>query len=170
MSKEITIDIFDPKSIQNAIKQIELYQKELQQKVRLLCQKLASHGVTIAKAQVVDLDAVFTGELLGSIHYEKVRETKHTAVFSIVADSEHAIYVEIGTGIVGSKHPYVGALPVMYAQGKTIRQLSNGKYGWFYQLNGKWVFTEGMESRPFMWDTSLELQQRIISVAKEVFG
>ena len=142
----------------------------LQQKVQVLASTLAEKGVVIAKANVTRLDAIFTGELLNSIHTQNGGGTKGTAIFYVVADSEHAIYVELGSGIIGASKPYPGKLPVMYAQGKTIHHTKNGKYGWFYQdANGDWYFTEGMPSRPFMYETSLELMNLVVSTAREVF-
>lgn len=143
----------------------------LQSKVELLTKRLAEQGVVTAKANVTSLDAIFTGELINSIHTQYGGSAKGTAIFYVVADSEHAIYVELGTGIVGAKKPYKGKLPVMYAQGKTIHHTKNGKYGWFYQdANGDWYFTEGMPSRPFMYETSLELMSIVVKTAKEVFS
>lgn len=143
----------------------------LQHKIELLTKRLAEQGVVTAKSNITSLDAIFTGELINSIHTQYGGSAKGTAIFYVVADSEHAVYVELGTGIVGAKKPYKGKLPVMYAQGKTIHHTKNGKYGWFYQdANGDWYFTEGMPSRPFMYETSLELMSIVVRTAKEVFG
>lgn len=143
----------------------------LQHRVDLLVKILAEKGVDIAQANVAKLDAIFTGELISSIHTKYGGSAKGTAIFYVVADSEHAVYVELGTGMVGASKPYPGKLPVMYAQGKTIHHTKNGKYGWFYQdANGDWYFTEGMPSRPFMYETSLELMNLVVSTAKEVFA
>lgn len=158
-------------SIRQLQKELVRYQEYLTNKAAQLAKALSEIGVDIAQVQVADLDAIFTGELIASIHSEYKDSTKHGAIFAVVADSSHAIYVEIGTGIVGAQHPYPGKLPVIYAQGKTIRQLSDGRYGWFYQDdNGDWWFTEGMPSRPFMYLTSLELQEQIVNVAMDIFG
>jgi hypothetical protein len=147
------------------------YQNTLPNKARLLAERLAEMGVDIAKVNISRLDAVFTGELIQSIHPVNKSSTRNGAIFCVVADSEHAIYVELGTGIVGARSPYKGKLPVMYAQGKTIHHTKNGKYGWFYQnANGDWYFTEGMPSRPFMYETSLELMNIVVKTAKEVFS
>ena len=142
----------------------------LQQKVELLTRRLAEIGVETAQANIVSLDAVFTGELFNSIVSEQIFSTKDRSVFLVKSTSEHAIYVEVGTGIIGAESPYPGKLPVTYAQGKTIRQLSDGRYGWFYQRDGKWYFTEGMPSRPFMYFTGIELHDKVVGVAKEIFA
>lgn len=161
-----------------SVKGIEKLKKELlnykdnilQHKVDLLAKTLADKGVDIAQANVARLDAIFTGELISSIHTKYGGGTKGTAIFYVVADSEHAIYVEMGSGLIGASKPYPGKLPAVYAQGKTIHHTKDGKYGWFYQDdNGNWYFTEGMPSRPFMYETSLELMNLVVETAKEVF-
>ena len=69
MAKKITINL-SQKSIQDAISQIKAYQNELTYKCKLLAEKLAEKGVEIARLQLSDLDAVFTTELISSIHAE----------------------------------------------------------------------------------------------------
>ena len=91
----------------------------LQHKVDLFAKTLADKGVDIAQVNVARLDAIFTGELISSIHTKYGDSAKGTAIFYVVADSEHAIYVEMGTGIIGASKPYPGKLPAVYAQGKT---------------------------------------------------
>ena len=93
----------------------------------------------------------------------------------MVAGTDHAAFVEFGTGIVGKQSPYPYQLPEgvdwQYASGKTIRQLADGRYGWFYPADdGKWYFTEGMPSRPFMYMTAIELCDIVSQTAKVVFG
>lgn len=152
-------------------KNLMRYQEYLTNKAEQLAKRLSEIGVDIAQVQIADLDAIFTGELIASIHSEFKDSTKHGAIFAVVADDESAIFVEMGTGIVGAKHPYPGKLPAVYAQGKTIRKLADGRYGWFYKDdNGDWWFTEGMPSRPFLYNTSLELQKKVVETAIDIFG
>ena len=75
---------------------------------------------------------------------------------------------------MGNRSPYPGEWPDgvswEYASGKTIRQLADGRYGWFYEDDGgQWWFTEGMPSRPFMYYTSIQLRDIVVKTAKEVF-
>lgn len=168
--KKFKVNILSQSSIQDLKKQLQQYSDSLEYKARLLAERLSERGVEIARLQVASLDAIFTGELISSIHSEYVASVKGGAVFAVVADSSHAIYVEMGTGIVGAENPYPGKLPAVYAQGKTIRQLADGRYGWFYQLDGRWYFTEGMPSRPFMYNTTMELMNIVVSTAKEVLA
>lgn len=147
----------------------------LQQKLLLLTKILAEKGVVVAQANVARLDAVFTGELMGSIHPLNGGSGNNTAIFLIVADSEHAVYVEFGTGQMGMEAPYPYPLPPgvdwEYNTGKTIFEISPGQYGWFYPGNdGKWYFTQGMPARPYMMETSLELMTLVVKTAREVFA
>lgn len=174
MAKKITITL-SQKSIQDAISQIKAYQNDLTYKCQLLAEKLAEKGVDIAQTYVASLDAVFTYELNSSIHAEYVSDIKGGGVWAVVAGTDHAMFVEFGTGIVGKRSPYPGKLPDgvdwQYASGKTIRQLADGRYGWFYQDDyGEWWFTEGMPSRPFMYYTSIQLRDIVVKTAREVFG
>lgn len=172
-------------SIRNLQKELEKYRDSLTYKARLLAEKLSERGVEIARIQISDLDAIFTGELIQSLHSEYKGSTQYGAIFAVVADSSHAIYVEMGTGMVGAEHPYPGKLPAVYAQGKTIRQAEEdiiirgsvfvkaGEYFWAYiGDDGKAHITKGMPSRPFLYNTANELRNMklIEETAKEVFG
>ena len=161
-------------SIRQLQKDLQRYNDSLVFKARELAERLSEKGVEIARVQIADLDAIFTGELIQSLHSEYKGSTEYGAIFAVVTDSDHAAFVEFGTGIVGQQSPYPYELPEgvtwEYASGKTIRQLADGRYGWFYPKDGQWYFTEGMISRPFMYLTSLELQKEVVKIAKEIFG
>lgn len=171
---EITVPL-SRKGIADAKKFLLDYKKNvLQQKLRVFVERLAQIGVETAKANITTFDAIFTGELLNSIRAESGVFTKDTAIFYVVADSEHAVWVEWGTGQLGSEAPYPYPFPEgvewNYNTGKTIFEISPGRYGWFYPMDdGTWRFTQGMPSRPFMYETAIDLRQRMVQIAKEVF-
>ena len=175
MAKKILKSDLSVSGIRNLQKELEKYRDNLSYKCRLLAEKLSERGVEIARVQIADLDAIFTGELIQSLHSEYKDSTKYGAIFAVVADSQHAAYVCFGTGQRGKDHPYPYPLPDGvswdYNTGKTIRyNAKKGTYYWFYPgKDGLWHYTEGMPARPFMYLTSLELQKEIIKVAKEVF-
>ena len=164
------------KGIEQLKKDLLNYKNDtLQNKVNLLAQRLAEKGVTIAQNNITTLDAIFTGELLNSIQVRKGGSVKGTAIFYVVVDSHHAAYVEFGTGQLGAEGAYPYPLPEgvdwQYNTGKTIFEVSPGQYGWFYPgSDGQWYFTQGMPSRPFMYETSLELMNLVVTTAKEVFA
>lgn len=163
------------KGIESLKKALQNYKNNtLQQKIEHLALALAENGVSFAQVNLATLDAIFTGELISSIHTKYGGSAKGIAVFFIVADSEHAAFVEFGTGQLGQEgsypHPFPEGVQWNYNTGKTIFEISPGQYGWFYPKNGQWYFTQGMPSRPFMYETSMELYRTIARTAKGVFG
>lgn len=162
--------------IKDIQRQLEEYKKTFNNKTQLFAERLALEGVNIARMKITSLDAIFTGELLQSIRREPKEITTSSAKFVIITDSEHACFVEFGTGQKGLDTPYPYPLPNgvswNYAVGTTIKQNPiTGHYYWFYPgKDGKWHYTEGMPARPFMYETSLELNKIIDRVAREVFS
>lgn len=187
MGKAININLFDQKSIQAAVKALRNYENSLEYKCRLLAETLAEKGVEIARVQIADLDAIFNQELLRSIHAEYVGSVKGGGVWAVVAGTDHALFVEFGTGQMGAENPYPYDLPEgvtwKYNSGKTIRQalqdievhgntyVKAGEYYWSYiGDDGKLHITKGMPSRPFMYLTAIELRDIVSQTAKVVFG
>ena len=176
MAKKVFKSDLSVKGLENLKKQLLDYKNNtLQQKLNLLAKTLSEKGVVIAQANIAGLDAIFTGELISSIHTRKGSSSKGTAIFYIVADSKHAAFVEFGTGQLGQEggypYPFPEGVAWEYNTGKTIFEIEPGQYGWFYPGDdGKWYFTQGMPSRPFMYETSLELMQIVKETALEVFA
>lgn len=175
MKKRILKADLSISSIRNLQKELEKYRDSLTYKARLLAEKISERGVEIARVQIADLDAIFTGELIQSLHREYMGSTPYGAIFAIVTDSDHAAFVEFGTGQRGKDTPYPYPLPEGvswdYNVGKTIRQnATTGRYYWFYPgQDGKWHYTEGMPSRPFLHNTSMELIREVPKIAKDIF-
>lgn len=174
MAKKVFKSDLSASGIQNLQKQLRDYQKSLDDKCEQFTRAVAERGVEIAKARITTFDAIFTGELLNSIHARKGNGDKNTVIFFIMADSRHAAFVEFGTGQIGLEgsypYPFPEGVEWNYNTGKTIFEIAPGQYGWFYPRDGKWYFTQGMPSRPFMYETSLELMREIPQIARRVFG
>ena len=89
--------------------------------------------------------------------------------------SDHVAFVEFGTGVVGQQSPhrngeYLSKAAWGYATGSKIFTTKDGKVGWIYPTDdGSFRFTEGMRSRPFMYETAIELAQIFDQIALEVF-
>jgi hypothetical protein len=161
---------------------------ELPRKLEEFCRRLSYKGVEIAKSKVVSMNAQFTGELLASIRSQYEGKIGDTVVFCIVTDSEHAAFVEFGTGQMGQEHPYVGTLPSIwkynsgghiqqatediYVSGYSSPYIQAGDYFWVYvgEQDGKLHISKGMPSRPFMYETAIDLYSIAIATAREVFG
>lgn len=160
--RKITLDL-STRDINRAIRELQRYKKELNEKVSRLIETLTDYGVDVAKAQVRELGAWYTGELESSI----------TGYFSptvgvgvIKAGSPYAVYVEFGTGIVGQTSPHPDPKDWQYDINK------HGEDGWIYfnERDSRWHWTKGFESRPFMYNTARELEKECVRIAKEVFA
>ncbi len=169
-----TINVkLDPTSIANAIEELQQYQKDVESKVRLLVQRLTDYGAEIARVKIVSLGAFYSGELLSGVggYYSPTLNAGFVKV-----TNDHAAFVEFGTGVVGQNNPhkngeYLSKAAWQYATGPKIFTTQNGKVGWIYPTDdGGFRFTEGMRSRPFMYETALELQNKFNQMAKEVFS
>ena len=185
---EITVPL-SRKGIADARKFLLDYKKNvLQQKLSVFVERLALEGVKIAKSNITTVDAIFTGELLNSIKAESGVLTEDTAIFYVVADSEHAAFVEFGTGQMGLEAPYPYPFPEgvewNYNIGDKIQQakediyvkdysepyIKAGDYFWVYiGQDGKLHISKGMPARPFMYPTGLDLRKDMPKIAKEVF-
>lgn len=163
------------RGIEKLIKDLKNYRDViLPDKIREISERLAIEGVSVAKIQVQKYNAVFTSELVNSIAEKMGAQTKTRSVFYVVADSEHAVFVEFGTGQMGEEAPYPYPLPPgfdwKYNVGPKIFEVSPGQYGWFYQRDGETYFTQGMPARPFMYETAMDLYTKVIKIVKEVFS
>lgn len=152
------------KEIQSAIRQVEQYKIDLKRKCQLLIETLTAKGVEIAKFNVQKLGAFYTGELENSIdgYY-----SPSLGVGIIYADSWYAMYVEFGSGIRGmeAQHAKAGEVGWVYDVN------NHGEDGWVYfnDRDGQYHWTDGMPSRPFMYDTVKELHMICEQIAKQVF-
>ena len=150
-------------SISKAIREVERYRDDLKRACQELVERLTDEGTQIAKMQVVSLGAFDTGELEASImgYY-----SPNLRAGIIKTNAWHALFVEYGTGVVGkaNQHPF--------PEGWAYDVNSHGEAGWVYKSDrdGKFHWTKGMPSRPFMYNTMRELERRLQGLANEVFS
>lgn len=149
--------------IDRAIKEVKQFKKEFLQKCNELVAALTDYGVEVARVKVAELDAVYTGELMNSI------DGYYSPTFNvgiIKAGAYYAAYVEFGTGVVGSRSPHPNP------DGWAYDVNSHGDEGWVYydDETGKFRWTKGFKSRPFMYNTARQLEKDCARIAREVFG
>ena len=173
MKTEINIDLNKKGSLETGIKELNAYKKHIQEKTSLLVQKLTDYGAEIVRIKIVNMGAYYSGELLSGVsgYYSPTLNAGFVKV-----TSDHVAFVEFGTDIVGQNNPhkngeYLSKAAWGYATGAKIFTTQDGRVGWIYPTDdGGFRFTEGMESRPFMYETALELQRSFEQMAKEVFS
>lgn len=163
MAKTVIRFSLDRKDIDRAIKELKQFKNEFLKKCNQLVQELTDTGVDIAKVEVTQLDAVYTGELRNSI---EGYFSPTTGVGIIKAGAYYAVYVEFGTGVVGSQSPHPNP------QGYTYDINAHGDEGWVYFNDdiGEFRWTKGFKSRPFMYNTARQLEKECKKIAQEVFG
>ena len=160
--KKITIQLSE-ESIKAAIKELDKYKKELSKKATILVQKLVDAGVEIAKQEVLTLGAFDSGELHDSLDGLMYTDGAHGIIFT---NCGHCAFVEFGTGVVGlhNQHPFMNLVT-----GFDVNK--HGEKGWVYydEKQGRFRWTKGMPSRPYMYLTARQLEERVGEIAREVF-
>ena len=163
MAKTVIKFSLNDKDIDRAIREVKQFKKEFLEKCNRLVKVLTEEGVEIAKLQVKQLDAVYSGELMNSIegYY-----SPSSNVGIIKAGAYYAVYVEFGTGVVGSQSPHPNP------QGWQYDINGHGDEGWVYydEESGSFRWTKGFMSRPFMYNTARQLEKECKKIAQEVFG
>lgn len=173
---QITIDPYDSKSIENAIKQVKEYKTYIQTKEKQLVERLADIGVN--RATVFFNQAIYDG-------YNDVTVTAKIEgnVAHIIANGESVAFIEFGTGIKMG-NGYLGTRPTnIVGIGEYGKKQGKNPKGWLYPLenglgtNGQistikpsLAHTYGNPPNMALYKTMLELQVQIEQVAREVFG
>lgn len=169
----IKVNLNEADGIKNAINELKRYKRRVEENTRLLVQKLTDEGADIARIKIVNMGAYYSGELFSGVSGYYSPSLNAGAV---KVASDHVAFVEFGTGIVGQNSPhkngeYLSKASWSYASGTKIFTTQDGRVGWIYPTDdGGYRFTEGMPSRPFMYETAIELESKFKGLAKEVFS
>ncbi len=167
MGEKIKINCLNPDSIQAAIDRLEKRRREVDQKAASLVRLLTQLGLERAR----DIVPIDTGVAQASI----IGYIDEAEGIGIIRAGGYCKYIEFGTGVKGAagKHPSAEYMAIMgwaYNVGATIFTTKDGREGWFYPADdGTWKFTEGMPSRPFMYETAQYLRKEAKRLAKEAF-
>jgi hypothetical protein len=168
---KIKLNPLNTQSIQDAIDHIEKKRTGVKGVSKEVMQRLIDLGVAKAK-ELCPLD---TGATIESIRGYVDEDGK-----GVIVAGGNAAWIEFGTGVKGADSPYPGESSVMagatpyngYMSGSQIYETKDGRIGWNYynENRKKWEFTEGMPSRPFMWETAHYLRAIAPQEIKIVLG
>lgn len=154
-------------SIDNAIREIRKLRSDLKRCCNELVQVLTEEGVTIAKMNVMSMNAVLTGDLEESI---RGVFNSHTGTGVIFTNVPYALYVEFGTGIVGEANAHDGDTDIPWEYDVN----DHGDSGWWYYASidgiAKFRWTKGMPARPYMYNTLRWLQDNYPDWADAAFS
>lgn len=148
------------KGIDETIDYLNRYQKSIIDKQKKLIMLLSARGYEIMTNEINSLHMPFSkNELINGCSFDY--EDTHATVYVI---SNHAIFVEFGTGITGSWSPHPDN-KIGYAY-----DINNHGYdGWYYYDEEGEHWTRGMPSRSFVYITAQQLRDELIIIAREVF-
>lgn len=158
---QFTLDV---SSIAQAISEVEKYRDDLKHAIQELVRTLTEEGREAAIMNVVRLGAFDTGQLADTSFHTRGYYSDDYSIGIIYTDAYYAVFVEYGTGVVGKagpKHPFLPA-------GWEHDHNHHGDAGWTYisDRDGKLHWTKGQPSRPFMYQTYMEL----IRMAQQKFS
>ncbi len=143
-------------SLRKAAAEVRAYKARIEKLAVGLAAELAAQGAQIALVEAADIKD--TGKLLSSIVGE------HSGNYGYVkCKCGYAVYVEFGTGVVGSRKPH----PDISIAGWKYDVNGHGELGWWYRgKDGTLYWTKGFESRPFMYNTAQQLRTLVVPTAK----
>lgn len=172
--RNITFNL-NANSIDSAIAELELLKQDIQKTIHNFLQYLLDYGVTIAKANVKNID---TGATLNSIKGMFINNDK-----GVIIAGANAIWLEFGTGVYWNKSNYPMPLP------SGISEIGNygkghGKLdGWFYPSTdpryelvdkngfGRGIaYTHGIKANKFLYETLVALRTHTPKWAKSWFN
>lgn len=160
---KIQLDPLDPKSVENAIKQIEQYKKWLVKKEDELLRRLEFLGAT-------KVSMGYARAIYGQDKDIKVSTIIFGNTLVIQAQGKDVCFVEFGAGIRYG-NGYLGNRPEgiveigEYGKGKG----KNPKGWWYTGDDGSSHHSYGNPPAMVMYKTSLELAEAITEIAREVF-
>lgn len=175
--KTIKIDLFDGKSLQQAIKQIEAYRDDLPKKCQHICRRLSEEGVKVADVAINSVPIGRTITLTTDINPSKMgckamlkmmgRETRTEdgrIFYSVLG-------IEFGSGIYYNKTANPKSAEFNMGVGTFPGQTHAFQDKWYYLGDdGKWHASHGVQASMPMYKASVALRQKIDSIVKEVFG
>ena len=175
MSKTITIDIFDPASIDRAVNEIRDYSRWVQRKTDELRERIAYFIAKDASAvfnTAVAEDDMREGVITGNVEVSVEPQGDNTTV--IIASGKDAVFMEFGAGVY-----YNGAVgsspnPLGTALGFTIGSYGKGngrKEVWAYDGgDGQIHLTHGTPASMPLYKAVQSVSRDIVKIAREVFA
>lgn len=184
MSRTIHIDLFDPISIENAVREIREYSEWVTRKAAELQERVAElirhHAETdfsgaIASDTFRVRDGKYTyseGPILANV---SVTIDHHNGMTLVVTHGSDAVWIEFGAGVhyngsVGNYPNPLAASAGMFAIG-TYGEGNGAKESWGYiGEDGKVHITRGTPASMPLYRAVQGVSRDIVRIAREVFG
>lgn len=172
MAKVIKIGL-NTKDIDRAIREVEKYKQDLQQKINIFRQRLADE---LAKDAQLGFDSALMDDLVkGGMRRPDVTvmpPEDNGNVTVVIAKGKDAIFVEFGAGVyhngpVGSSSHPKGA-ELGYTIGSYGKGYGKGK-AWGYRENGELKITRGTPTAMPMYNAMKSVIAKANTIAREVW-
>ena len=175
MSKTITLDVLSKSSISNAIEEVKEYQRWVKKKAVELAEALSRVG--IYEASIRFAGAQYDG--LNDVYVERTQD--NNGGYTITAQGQAVAFIEFGSGVYYNSTEYpLPKPPGIVGIGEYGKGHGKGQ-GWAYPeekgvgsngwvIKPGWIFTHGNPRAMPMYYASKEMQDKLITVAREVFG
>ena len=167
--KTIKIDLSDGKSLDNAIKQIQEYQKNLPRKVQILIDRLAKEGLQVVQSTMESVP----DEEKGSYYTEIVNNSKGDIIGAAIRlTGDKVLFIEFSAGITYGTDSYPLPSGDKYGMGTYPGKGHwDSPYGWWYvDEQGNKHHSYGNRAYMPMYHAEQAIIMQIREVAKDVFG
>ena len=163
MNKTITIDVFNPSSINAAVAELKQYAKRVEHKAQEIAERLAQYG--LQQVRIGYDAALYDGDKDVEVSVERIDDN----TFAINASGTNVLILEFGAGVTyGYGHPDVGEFgPGTYPGQK---HAMDPKGWWYTGSDGESHHSYGNVPSMVMYLTAMELEQEVLNVAREVFS
>lgn len=159
------------KGINNLIKQLNAYKKELEGKNELFVERLAEIGIPVINqhiaASVGDSDK--THET-----YITVRNYGSVSRATLYVEGKDLLFIEFGAGVHFNSAAGSSPHPKGQELGYTIGSYGKGQgandYWVYIDSEGQKQFSQGTMATMPVYSAYVEIRRQILTIAKEVFG
>ena len=179
MSKTITFTL-DPESIENAIKELNDYEKSFEEKLNEVAKRFAERIQSISQnyysASVADVTFPIDNEdNKGDITARRADvtvtvEKEGDETFLVVADGEDAVFVEFGSGVRFNGAVGTSRNPWGYPLGYTIGSFSTKFVGWRAWPIKSHLWSYGTPAQRPLYNATQEAIHYLPDIVQEVFA
>lgn len=160
MAKVIDMEL-SPKSIGNAIKELQQYKQWVLKKEAELRTRLAARGADVAKIQ-------FSAAAYDGVKDVSVRVDDTGSVAVIYAEGKSVAFIEFGSGAkYGYGHPQAAQFGVGPGTYPSDKGLWNNPKGWWF---GSGQHSYGNPPAMAMWQAVQVMTEELTTIAREVLG
>ena len=158
------------KSIQEAIREIEKYKKSLLDKNKIFVKRLSEIGIPVIDNRISsakgDADKSYNT-------YIEVNSSGENSQAVLKAEGKNLLIIEFGAGIhyngpAGSS-PHPKGKELGYTIGSYGKGLGKNDYWYYISDSGEKMKSYGTQAAMPLYHASVEMRQKMVEIAKEVF-